>query len=178
MAEQKWLNNTSVKLCLFVIAGALTFCLVPITQKLHSLYSQCNLNDLQIQRALKRLQVDQMNYLNGKGNGKFSSQFMDLVPPSPSEDHFYFSRVYTTMSKSHFCGYILGPMKLTEKTDSQPATFSVIAYPAKPRGFLGTKFFQSGSDCYYIDQTGVLRHSGSPTLLPDANSPPVEYPDL
>lgn len=48
-------------------------------------------------------------------------------------------------------------------------TYRLIFYPINPYGF-----FRTGNDCFYLDQTGIIRHSGSPTKIPDANSSPVE----
>lgn len=34
--------------------------------------------------------------------------------------------------------------------------------------------FRTGTDCYFIDQTGIIRHSGSAFVKADAQSPPLE----
>ena len=65
-------------------------------------------------------------------------------------------------------GYYLGPIMTTPRTERSEATFSTTMYPEKVTGF-----FRTGDDCFYVDQTGIIRHSGSPTVLADANSPPV-----
>lgn len=54
-------------------------------------------------------------------------------------------------------------------TNSTRPSYQLIFYPVTPTGF-----FRSGADCYYLDQTGVIRHSNSPTILADGSSPPVE----
>lgn len=33
---------------------------------------------------------------------------------------------------------------------------------------------QAGTDCFYLDETGVIRHSGSASAFPDKNSTPLE----
>ncbi|MBI4751846.1 MAG: hypothetical protein HY774_25460 [Acidobacteria bacterium] len=47
--------------------------------------------------------------------------------------------------------------------------FCTIMFPIQRDGI-----FQTGTDCFYIDDTGVLRHSGNPKVLAHAASP--EYP--
>lgn len=65
-------------------------------------------------------------------------------------------------------GYLFGRLNTSKKTETTKATYSITAYPSVKIGF-----FRDGDDCFYLDQSGIIRHSGSPTVMADANSPPV-----
>ena len=64
--------------------------------------------------------------------------------------------------------YAFGPIKVTPATSTSPARFSCIARPVNTKGRKRT-----GNDTFFIDETGIIRHSGSPTVWPDENSEPV-----
>lgn len=66
-------------------------------------------------------------------------------------------------------GYLLSTLTVSPPTDKALASYSAIFIPSVRKGL-----FRTGNDCFYLDQTGVIRHSGSPTKIPNANSPPVE----
>ena len=66
-----------------------------------------------------------------------------------------------------YSGYVV--YFLNSSPTQKSENFKVLAVPMINYGL-----FRTGDDCFYIDQTGIIRHSGSPTKIPDANSPSVE----
>lgn len=82
-------------------------------------------------------------------------------------------RVFDTPSerKEHEQGRYDGyQMKFFLINDGGKSHFCTVMFPIRPDGI-----FQTGTDCFYIDDTGVLRHSGDPKVLAHAGSP--EYPE-
>lgn len=122
-------------------------------------------NEIQGYLLAAHLRTAQTLYFGAKGNGNYTSNTSDL---EKIKSNFYHPDVYKGQAEPQF-GYILSQIKVTQKTDPKGATFSAVVYPTIQFGIL-----YAGNDCFYIDQTGVIRHSGSPTKIPDTNSPPVE----
>ena len=78
-------------------------------------------------------------------------------------------RVFDTPSerKEHEQGRYDGyQMKFFLINDGGKSHFCTVMFPIRPDGI-----FQTGTDCFYIDDTGVLRHSGNPEVLAHAGSP-------
>ncbi|MBI4748277.1 MAG: hypothetical protein HY774_07285 [Acidobacteria bacterium] len=59
--------------------------------------------------------------------------------------------------------------KARKKTDSEPSSFTAVMVP-----LVQTGMFRTGDDCFYIDEYGVMRHSGSPAVIPNRLSPVCE----
>ena len=59
--------------------------------------------------------------------------------------------------------------KARKKTDSEPSSFTAVMVP-----LVQTGMFRTGDDCFYIDEYGVMRHSGSATVIPNRWSPVYE----
>lgn len=59
--------------------------------------------------------------------------------------------------------------KARKKTDSEPSSFTAVMVP-----LVQTGMFRTGDDCFYIDEYGVMRHSGSPAVMPNRLSPVCE----
>lgn len=125
-------------------------------------------NRKQAQQILHNLYKTQKAYQRTLGEGNFSNKLMVL---SEVRDRInQISDLDTGGPHDEFCysGYIITDLKATPRTSTSEATFSAVMFPAIQTGLART-----GNDCFYIDQTGVIRHSGSSVILPDATSPPI-----
>lgn len=67
-------------------------------------------------------------------------------------------------------GYQIVSWRVESSTSDKPARYELKIAP-KHTGI----FIKSGIDCFYLDETGKIRHSGDPTKLADVNSDPVLY---
>lgn len=119
------------------------------------------------QNALITLYNAEKVYKEISGKGNFTTELSKLS--GERGDEILIGTDIANMQTKPYSGYLLGPIKVIPKTDTTPSTFSVIAYPIVKDGFKRT-----GDDCYYIDQTGILRHSSSTSINPDANSSPLK----
>lgn len=117
---------------------------------------------------IRELVIAQVTYTLMAGKGNFASTTLDLRQATDN-NKLYFNQSIIKMQTEPQYGYLIGRIKTTPVTVSQQPTFSAVAVPVLQYGL-----FYAGNDCFYIDQTGIIRHSGSPTKIPDASSPPVE----
>lgn len=144
------------------------FCLlvlwVLVSQILLSSGNRTRSNDRSAKTTMQVLFNAQIRFKNTQGKGNFTAELaqlaeeQDLIPPPIAR-----------MQIQPFHGFLLGKIQVSPKSAQIDAKFSVVAFPA-----IGTGLNRTGNDCFYIDETGILRHSGSPTKIPDVNSPPVE----
>jgi hypothetical protein len=158
------LNHLTTGLVALLVCGAIiayNFLGIPPSSK--------NRHSMKAQQMLKQVYEAQLAFQAGEGNGNFSSDLSSLGKKETTDTR-YLSLEVVQAQNIPLGGFLLGPMKATPKTSDKSAAFSITAFPAERLGPLNL----SGEDCFYIDQTGVIRHSGSPTKIPNANSPPVE----
>ena len=100
-------------------------------------------------------------YAKEVGNGNFAPT-LDLLG---EKGVGFLHESVVNMPKIPRFGYVLSVMTVQPATDQTPAKFSIIAYPIIQSGPNRT-----GDDCFYLDETGILRHSGSSTVFPTAQS--------
>lgn len=124
-------------------------------------------NQVSAVRTLRQIAVAQIVFQQESGNGNFASELSQLRSHERGAGYLEDSIVQSQNIPKN--GYLLGPVKTTPATSAAAATFSITIYPAGQTGSL-----RAGNDCFFIDETGIVRHSRSPTLLPDANSEPLK----
>lgn len=105
----------------------------------------------------------QREYAKTAGKGNFASS-MDLLGDEEKGIGFLDASL-VNMPKIPILGYALSLMTVQPATAQSPAKFSIVAYPVIQSGPN-----QTGNDCFYIDETFVIRHSGSATVFPTAQS--------
>ncbi|MBX7222940.1 MAG: hypothetical protein K1Y36_23530 [Blastocatellia bacterium] len=112
---------------------------------------------------LRSLHTAQIQYAAEKGEGNYASSLEELSRNAG------FDPTAVTMQNVPKSGYLLGPIKVTPAANGQPAKYSVTAFPAVKDGLNRT-----GTDCFYLDETGIIRHSGSPNVLATEKSEPIQ----
>ncbi|MBX7220607.1 MAG: hypothetical protein K1Y36_11725 [Blastocatellia bacterium] len=128
-------------------------------------------NTLQAIHYLENLHRAEMSFSHGPGKGNFTANLLQLGanPHGNCLCGECVARLQRTSSGSQETnfGYILGPVEVTPATETTPAGYAAFIYPVNGSGDL------TGNDAFYIDQTGVVRHSGMPYIIPNENSDPV-----
>lgn len=114
-------------------------------------------------QSLRNLHSAQVVYQTSLGKGNFASSLAELGQAD------FLDNTVLQMQEIPKSGYILGPMKVTRGSKRMAPTYSIYAIPIVKEGISKT-----GNDCFYVDHTGIIRHSGDPTQIPDAKSPPIE----
>ncbi|MBX7218655.1 MAG: hypothetical protein K1Y36_01800 [Blastocatellia bacterium] len=66
-------------------------------------------------------------------------------------------------------GYVLQNLRVAPATPFHEAAWSIENNPSIRSGLLRT-----GNDCFYIDDTGVIRHSGNPAKSATTSDPTLE----
>lgn len=99
-------------------------------------------------------------------NGVYATNSSQLLSIIPTWGSSLVDTSVTRLESNPRFGYILYNLSTTPPTEKEPPTFSAVFVPTIKEGF-----FRTGNDCFYIDQTCILRHSGSPTVIPNAQSP-------
>ncbi|MBX7221422.1 MAG: hypothetical protein K1Y36_15840 [Blastocatellia bacterium] len=135
-------------------------------------------------KKMRQIFQTQADFQKTTGQGGFATKWSQLCPqhfylPGSTKDPdvcggtFMFdkarqqeNRVEAEMVSEH--GYYFGPIK-TQTSNGKATKFSVVGYPC-----FESYLSRCGSDCFFIDETGILRHSGEPNVMPDANSPPLQ----
>lgn len=124
-------------------------------------------NSMSTRFVLHDLHTAMNLYQSGKGNGEYTDNLAVLGEAGEDGSSLLASDI-VNMQKTPRFGYLLGPIKLERDADGKLTRYSVVAFPAVKDGQNRT-----GDDCFYVDETGVVRHSNSATVLPDKNSEPV-----
>lgn len=137
----------------------------------------CGVRFFQVSRALHRgnnvpaqmlrnINSAQAVYESGIGGGNYASNLAVLggdMPPKENEVGLLESTTVNAQTRPK-SGYLLGKLKTVPRTATSPARYSITAFPVG----------ETGKDCYYIDETGIIRHSGRPDVPATASSPPLE----
>lgn len=120
------------------------------------------------QQMLRNISSAQAVYESGAGKGNYAASLKDLGGSDGLLDATIVNAQTTPKN-----GYLLGEMKVTPPNGNEPAHFSITAFPAVKEGASRT-----GGDSYFVDDTGVIRHSGDPAKPATADSPAVgdDYP--
>ncbi|MBX7220608.1 MAG: type II secretion system GspH family protein [Blastocatellia bacterium] len=162
-------KNAGFSLLELLIVLAILFVIVLIAQPICTMGgSGRSANGASAMHLLRNLHTAQTDYALGKGKGNFTKDIDALKPlffPSSGIEN---SVVYAQPASFFRKNYAFGPIKVTPATSTSPARFSCIARPVNTKGRKRT-----GNDTFFIDETGIIRHSGSPTVWPDENSEPV-----
>lgn len=116
------------------------------------------------ERVVKKIRGTQDAYF--KTHGHYASRVEQLVtsPHFPNGLTELESRIGTV----GYQGYRIVSFHTMPPTDSLPATYDIQFAPSIRSGILC-----SGSACYFLDQSGIIRHSGKPTELAQVNSEPI-----
>lgn len=165
MKQIKSTKAKRIKLFLIVI-NLFLFCVT--CYKFHSIHSTAKNNTGKAPSLAIEFLAAQEMYKTINGNYALSTLQLYNSYSSKYGSHLFNSNVFEMETKPQY-GYKLGRLNSTPKTELKESTFHVIFFPSVQTGM-----FRTGNDCFYVDQTGVVRHSGSPTVLPDATSPPVQ----
>lgn len=162
MDESK--GNTLQKIFVFLGIASCVFVLAVNG----ALFRSMRTREANTRRAIQNMRnfhTAQIVYCVPLGKGNFAAQAKDFSSLC-GEGSCPLDMRIATMQTSPYLGYIIASMKTTLKTPDHEPTYSIVIVPE-----VRTGLFRTGNDCFYVDQTGEIRHSGSPTVLPDANSP-------
>lgn len=163
--ENTKVNNKKTRLLVLSIASVffvLAFSGWMIFQK------QRKANTQQAGHLMFDFYTAQRLYLGSIGGGNYANKASDLGPTESRGDSCPFDLNITSMHQIPYHGYVIASLMTIPKTSKSEPCFSVVIIPQIQQGI-----FRTGDDCFFIDQTNVVRHSGSPMVLPDANSPPL-----
>lgn len=122
-------------------------------------------NQAAAREMLRNINSAQAEYKAGMGKGNYAAN-LALLGGTPPDGLGYLDSTVTNAQTVPKTGYVLGEMKVTPATGTQPAKYSITASPA-----VKSWLTRTGSTCLYTDETGVIRHSGSPTVPATAQSP-------
>ncbi len=115
-------------------------------------------------QMLQNIHSAQAVYESGIGNGNYASNLAVLGGGTASTEVGLIDSTIVNAQTTAKSGYLLGELKTVPRTATSPARYSITAFPVG-----GT-----GKDCYYIDETGIIRHSGRPDVPATPSSPPLE----
>lgn len=116
--------------------------------------------------VLKKIQSAQEAYRVGPGGGHYAKTLAALRLPQNSTDAL--NRIEARLENVGYYGYQVVSFHTFPATETAPPRYEIQLAPSISTGRL-----RSGNDAYFLDQTGNIRHSGSPTKLADVNSDPV-----
>lgn len=120
------------------------------------------------ERVVKKIRSAQDAYC--KTHGHYASRVEQLVtsPHFPNGLTELESRIGTV----GYQGHRIVSFQMFPATDSAPARYEIQVAPSIRTGILC-----GGFDCYFLDQSGIMRHSGEPNKLANINSEPVRFLD-
>jgi type II secretory pathway pseudopilin PulG len=148
----------------FLVLGTAYIALVAMIAVPNLLAARRSANMASAKQTLRIINSAQAVYQSGIGEGNYAASLSDLGGSEGLLDSTVVNARTTPKS-----GYLLGEMKATPATRTEPAKYSITAFPAVKDGTA-----RSGDDCFFVDETGVIRHSGSPDKLATADSPPID----
>lgn len=119
------------------------------------------------QQTLRNLNTAQVTYSLGFGKGNYTARLQDFYT-GYCDLGFLDNTVIEAQTKPK-SGYLLSPITCTVKTETAEPTYFVVNYPVCSQGP-----FRTGDDCYFIDDSGIIRHSKSPAIWPTFQSPLIE----
>ncbi|MBX7220609.1 MAG: prepilin-type N-terminal cleavage/methylation domain-containing protein [Blastocatellia bacterium] len=124
-------------------------------------------NEVQARITLRKLYSAQEKYAQGPGKGNYSNNLNQL----PLFDSgICCLGCFQPLDQSQIVrsGYRLHLFARKDPITKNSTRYWAVSRPAIPTGISRT-----GNDMFYVDETGILRHSGSSTVWPDENSEPV-----
>lgn len=107
-------------------------------------------------------------------NGGYATELWEVWPQWLERDvmctlgveNEYFIQKYHRSRAQFEKSYTMTRFQVTEDTNPSKSTFYLTLEPTVKAGL-----FQTGSDCFYLDQTGAIRHSGSAHIAAGPHSP-------
>lgn len=125
-------------------------------------------NESVAMQTLRNLNTAEVTFSLGLGKGHYTDDLRRLGGTGENDVGFLDDSV-VEMQRKPKSGYLLGKIKITHPTSKTVATYEVVAFPAIKEGPDRT-----GDDCFFIDDSGVIRHSGKPDVLADTKSLPIQ----
>ncbi|MBI4751656.1 MAG: hypothetical protein HY774_24505 [Acidobacteria bacterium] len=110
-------------------------------------------------------------------NGGYATELWEVWPPclksdvicTIGADNEYHINQYQRTRAQFEKSYLITGFQVSKNTNPSKSTFYVTLEPT-----IKTGFFQTGSDCFYLDQTGVIKHSGSAQIPAGPTSPRLD----
>lgn len=107
-------------------------------------------------------------------NGGYATQLWEIWPQWLERDvictlgmeNEYFIQKYHRSRAQFEKSYTITEFQVTKDTTPSKSIFYLTMEPTVKAGF-----FQTGSDCFYLDQTGAIKHSGSAHIPAGPHSP-------
>lgn len=129
---------------------------------LHNIRHRNHQNSIMQLRCLNSALVD---FQREKGKGQFTNRLSDLEEFNNTDTNHKID-VKAQQIPNH--GYLLGPIITKSASNREEAKYSITTYPS-----VKTSIFRTGDYSFFIDETGVIRFSCSPTALADEHSDPI-----
>ena len=133
-------------------------------------------NTAEMIQRLKRVHLAQEVYRTSLGKGNYIGSIYSFLECSPGNGSLRSAEVVTlemeNSARIEFgkeYGYQIISYQTFPQTEKSPPRYELQAAPNIPTGP-----YKSGMDCFYLDETGKIRHSGNPERLADKNSEPIE----
>lgn len=116
---------------------------------------------------IRQIHHAQEYYQKTKGQGNYTPD-LEVLGNLELDGKPVLSPDIVKAQKQHLHGYQLGPMVAQPRISGWPARYHITAFPCYE-----SETSRCGSDCFFIDQTGIVRHSGKPNVIPTALSEPL-----
>ena len=123
-------------------------------------------NTHQAIQIVEKIRTAQDSFL--KTHGYYASGVDQLVQSSDCPNGL--TVMEARVGRIGYHGYFLASVHTIPATNTLPARYEIQVVPTIRTGWL-----RSGNDAYFLDQTGNIRHSRSPTKLADVNSDLFSY---
>ena len=125
-------------------------------------------NGASAQQTLRNVNTAEVSYSLGIGKGNYTDSMATLGGSASSSVGFLDNTVTnaTAVAKS---GYFLRNLGTVAATASSASSYSIQNNPANSSGITRT-----GNDAFFIDDSGVLRHTAAPDTTADSNSEPIQ----
>lgn len=116
---------------------------------------------------IRQIHRAQESYQKAKGQGNYTPD-LEALGKLEIDGKPVLSPDVVNAQKQNVHGYQLGPIIAQPRISGRPARYHITAFPCYE-----SELSRCGSDCFYIDQTGIVRHSGKPNVIPTAWSEPL-----
>lgn len=126
-------------------------------------------NEVQARITLRKLYSAQEKYAQGPGKGNYSNN-LNQLPLFDWENSSCHEFPLPPLERSQI---VRSGYRLYLFARKNPITKNSTRYWAVSRPAIPTGISRTGNDMFYVDETGILRHSGSSTFWPDENSAPI-----
>lgn len=116
---------------------------------------------------IRQIHRAQEYYQKAKGQGNYTPDLEELGKLE-LDGKPLLSLEIVKAQKQNVHGYWLGPIIVHPRISGRPARYHLTTFPCYE-----SELSRCGSDCFYIDQTGIVRHSGKPNVIPTVLSEPL-----